>query len=121
MALKWQTMSCMTKMERVYNETGGKVMVDSMFKLKILNCLIKSSQTCRRGGLALLTNGDATSIRQLSEWGMRMIQGGFPRIKDCIKYEEEVGRKIINMMMIHLYRFKTTKSNLKVIHGNNRN
>lgn len=114
-------MSCMTKMERVYNETGGKVMVDSMFKLKILNCLIKSSQTCRRGGLALLTNGDATSIRQLSEWGMRMIQGGFPRIKDCIKYEEEVGRKIINMMMIHLYRFKTTKSNLKVIHGNNRN
>ena len=32
------------KMIRVYEETSGKVVVDSAFKLKILDCLIKSSQ-----------------------------------------------------------------------------
>ena len=96
------------KMERVYEETGGKVVVDSAFKLKLSNCLIKSSQIDPVDGLRLLINKDATSIRQLSEWGMRMIQGGFPRIKDCIKYEEEGDRKIIFMLMIHLYNFKTT-------------
>ena len=37
-----------------------------------------------------------------------MIQGGFPRIKDCIKYMKKDDRKIVFMLMIHLYYFKTT-------------
>ena len=103
------------KMEKVYEQTGGKVVVDSAFKLKNLNCLVKSSQTDPDGDLPLLVNRDATSIRQLSEWGMRMIQGGFPRIRDCVKYEEEGDRKIIFMLMIHLYNFKTTNIPINTI------
>jgi hypothetical protein len=30
----------------------------------------------------------ATSVRQLSEWGMRGLQGSFPRLKDRLLYEE---------------------------------
>ena len=103
------------KMERIYQETGGKVVVDSAFKLRHLNCLIKSSQTDPDGDLVLLINKDATSIRQLSEWGIRMIQGGFPCIRDCFKYEEEGDYKIIFMLMIHLYNFRTTNIPINTI------
>ena len=103
------------KMENVYVQTGGKVVVDSAFKLKDMNCLVKSSQTDPTEASAMLVNRDATSVRQLSEWGMRMIQGGFPRIKDCIQYEEEGDRKIIFMLMIHLYNFKTSNIGINMI------
>ena len=103
------------KMEEVYQQTGEKVVVDSAFKLKQLKCLIKSSQSDPRDEELLLINRDATSIRQLSEWGMRMIQGGFPRIKDCMKYEEKSDRKIIFMLLIHIYNFKTTNIGMNTI------
>ena len=102
-------------MEKVYEETGGKVVVDSAFRLKGGNCLVKSTQDDPEDPNLLLINRDATSIRQLSEWGMRMIQGGFPRIKDCIQYEEEGDRKIIFMLMIHLYNFKTSNIGINTI------
>ena len=32
--------------------------------------------------------GQATSMRQAAEWGMRAIQSSFPRLKDTFVYEE---------------------------------
>ena len=55
---------------------------------------------------ALLINRDATSIRQLSEWGMRMIQARFPRLKDDIQYEDEGERKTMFRLMYHLYNYQ---------------
>ena len=51
------------KIDRVYEETGGKVVVDSAFKLKFTNSLIKSSQTDPTDVLGILINRDATSMR----------------------------------------------------------
>ena len=51
---------------------------------------------------------DATSVRQLSEWGMRGLQGSFPRLKDRIKYEEKGERKLILQMFILLYNFRAS-------------
>ena len=56
---------------------------------------------------ALLINRDATSIRQLSEWGMRMIQAQFPRLKDNVNFEDEGERKILFRLMCHLYNYQT--------------
>jgi len=38
---------------------------------------------------------EATSMRQAAEWGMRALQGSFPRLKACLKYEEHCERKCI--------------------------
>ena len=94
-------------MEEIYQQTGGKVVVDSAFQLSNSAYLIQSSQMDPTEAFALLLNREATSIWQLSEWGMRMIQAQFPRLKDKVKYEEEGERKIIFCLMVHLYNFQT--------------
>ena len=53
----------------------------------------------------LRLNREATSVRQLSEWGMQMIQGQFPRLKDALMYEEKGDRMVILSLMVHLYNF----------------
>ena len=70
------------KMEEIYNLYGGKVVVDSAFNLANKNYLVKSSQRDPDDAHGIVLNREATSVRQLSEWGMRMIQGSFPRLKD---------------------------------------
>ena len=61
------------KIEQVYAEHGAKMVVDSAFKIKSSEAMIKSSQQDPSDRNLLLINRDATSIRQLSEWGIRMI------------------------------------------------
>ena len=95
------------KMEQLYRSTGGKVVVDSAFKIPTGNFLIKSSQTDPVNARELLINRQATSVRQLSEWGMRMIQGQFPRLNDPLKYEENGERKVILRLMTLIYNFQT--------------
>ena len=58
---------------------------------------------------ALLVNREATSVWQLSEWGMWMIQGSFPRLKDPLYYEEGGDRMAILRLMVHLYNFQTAQ------------
>ena len=69
-----------TKMEEVFNNYGGRVVVDSAFNLSGKPYLIQSLQDdpadAEARGITL--NRAATSVRQLSEHGMRMIQGQFP-------------------------------------------
>ena len=71
-------------MEMIYDKFGGKVVVDSAFKIGSKEFVIKSSQQDPTDPEKLLINRAATSVRQLSEWGMRMISGSFPRLKDPI-------------------------------------
>ena len=54
-------------MERVYRDTGGKVVVDSAFHLGQRDFIIKSKQQDPLDIEGLLENRDATSVRQLSE------------------------------------------------------
>ncbi len=60
------------KLEHIFNETGGKVVVDLAFCLVNNDFLIKSGQNVPLGNPQLVLRArDATSIRQASEWGMR--------------------------------------------------
>ena len=72
------------------------IAVDSSFQvMRTKPYLIKNSQqdparSCR--GVSI--NRAVTSVRQLSpEWGMRQIQGQFPRLKGLLPYEEMGERK----------------------------
>ena len=101
------------QIETVYRDTGKKVVVDSAFASKKSNAMLKSHQNNvdangnprQRFGM----NRQATSIRQLSEWGMRCLQGSFPRIKDKFRYEEKGERKLILQMIVLLYNFRASK------------
>ena len=95
-------------LEDMHNKYGTKVVVDSAFMLTNQNYLIKSSQTDPDTPHGVCLNAEATSLRQLSEWGMRMIQGQFPRLKDPIPYEEMGERRRILHLMVLLYNFNTS-------------
>ncbi len=45
----------------------------------------------------------ATSMRQSSEWGMRIMQASFPRISDRITWEERGDREEFLKLIVHLY------------------
>ena len=55
-------------------------MDDSSFNIGTKPYLIKSSQKDPLDADALVINHQATLIIQLSEWGMQMIEGSFPRL-----------------------------------------
>ena len=94
-------------LEDIFRRTGKKVVVDSAFGSGNRTFLVKSSQGDPINGNAedLLMNRAATSIRQLSEWGMRMIQGQFPRITDTLIFKESGDRRVILRLLVHLYNF----------------
>ena len=94
-------------MERVFNRTGAKVVVDSAFNIGRRNFLLKSSQQDPMDDEGLRVNRAATSVRQLSEWGMRMIGSSFPCLKDPLLYEKN-DRMVILHLMVHLYNFQAS-------------
>ena len=96
-------------MERVYLATGEKVVADSAFNVGKREYIIKSAQQDPLDMEGVLRNRDATSVRQLSEWGIRMIQGQFPRMHDRMRYESKGNRKIFLRLLIHLYNFQTAQ------------
>ena len=86
------------KMEQLHDKYGVKVVVNSSFKISGKPYLIQSSQDdpTDTGAPGVKLNRAATSVQQLSEHGMRMIQGQFPRLlKDPMLYEEFGERKVI--------------------------
>ena len=54
----------------IYDKFGATVVVDSAFTKAEHDFLIRSSQQDPETEEDILVNKDATSIRQLSEWGM---------------------------------------------------
>ena len=102
-------------MEYIFDKYGAKVVVDSAFKIGNKDFVIKSSQIDPLDIDQLLINRAATSVRQLSEWGMRMIGGSFPRLKDALAYEENNDRKVILRLMVHLYNFQCSEIGINQI------
>ena len=58
---------------------------------------------------------EAISLRQAVEWGMKAIQGAFPRLKDTIHYEattdieDRLERKLVLKIVVLLYNFRIEK------------
>ena len=71
-------------------ELCHKVLMDSVFASNMYEFIIQSSQNVpiTEGRQAMLLGHQATSCQQAAEWGMRGLQGSFPRLKDHIIYEE---------------------------------
>jgi len=99
------------KIDTVYEATGYKVVVDSAFARSERVSMIKSyaRNVNNRGepNQRISVNRDATSVRQMSEWGMRGLQGSFPRLKDRIRWEERGERKFMLQLVIFLYNFRS--------------
>ena len=99
------------KLETAYNQCGGRCVVDSALSKGQYPFLIKSSQDAY-----FSSSGDprlyaqlkkATSVRQASEWGMRALQGTFPRLKDRFINEENGERKVILLTAVLLFNLWT--------------
>jgi hypothetical protein len=102
----------------IYDATGAKCCVDSAFKSNPNPYLIKSSQDVTRcqNPEEVLQSLQATSLRQPAEWGMRAIQGAFPRLKDKIKFKADAAeRKVMLKLVVLLYNFRVEHVGLNQI------
>ena len=103
-----------SKIDRVFAEDGGQIVGDSAFLKYRSPAIMKSAATGRdrgRGGnegrLGTI-EGQATNLRQSSEWGMRALQGSFPRIRDVMKFEDEQSKEnmVTLCFLVHLYNYR---------------
>ena len=96
------------KLQMVFDETGGKVVVDSAFRMANNNFIIKSSQNVPNGNrLAVRKARDATKLRQSSEWGMGGFQSSFPRTQDEMPLETRGERRLILKLLVYLFNYRT--------------
>ena len=91
-----------------YEKHGGKCVMDSAFCSRGNAFVIKSAQDVTLGEDAneYIMLREATSMRQAAEWGMRALQGSFPRLKARLRYEEHGERKCILQSIMLLYNFR---------------
>jgi DDE superfamily endonuclease len=100
------------KIDDVYARDRMRVVVDSAFSKESRVSLLKSHQNNidRMGRVRMTARqfADATSVRQLSEWGMAGLQRSFPRLKERLAYEEQGERKLILTSIVLLYNYRAS-------------
>ena len=103
------------KLESMFINHFVRGVVDSAFATKNNEFLIQSAQTLppTEDASEHLLFLEATAVRQLSEWGMRALQGAFSRIKDRFDYEERGERGIILNLVP---RLNNLRANMVGIH-----
>jgi len=103
--------------EEICDRTGAVCCIDSAFKTCEAPCLIRSSndETKARDAAEHQIFVQATSLRQAAEWGMRAIQGSFPRLKDKIKCELNGERKVFLLLAVCLYNCRVERVGLNQI------
>ena len=98
------------KIDKLHDETGCQCVMDSAFAARSRPSIIKSFasdnivfQANSPEDLQMLK--DAKSVRQAAEWGMRALQGSFPRLKAVFPWEERderlVGLSLITLLSNH--------------------
>ena len=102
---------------------GGRCTVDSAFSASRSDYLIRSANTNYVGetraefAASVTFNAEATSMRQLAEWGMRTFQASFPRIKDRFVYEERGERKRILKLCFFVYNVRARRVGINQLHS----
>jgi len=96
------------RLETVCHEFNVRTVADSAFSCKDCDYLIQSAQNLDPNLPEEMYDlcMEATSLRQMAEWGMRGIQGSFPRVKDKIIYEERGERLVMLQLIVRLYNFR---------------
>jgi hypothetical protein len=93
----------------LFAESGAKIVVDSAFSSKACQSMFKSWQSNIDNQGYVRQNSQvqrqATSVRQLSEWGMRGLQASFPRLKDRLMWKEKGERQLVLEMIVQLYNY----------------
>jgi hypothetical protein len=96
----------------LYQRTGSRIVADSAFAANHRPSILTSRQNNvdNQGNIPQRSDvhRQATSVRQMAEWGMRGLQGSFPRLKDRILYEERGERRLILHMIVLLYNFRAS-------------
>ena len=94
-------------LEQIFLSNGKKMVVYSAFGSGKRPFLMKSSQGDPINGDAqeLTMNRAEISIRKLSERGIRMTQGQFPRVTNTLIFEHSGDRRVILRLLVHLYNF----------------
>ena len=79
--------------------------------------IIQSSQNVpiTEGCQAMLPGQQSTSCQQAAEWGMRGLQGSFPRLKDHNISEENGERAIILKFITLLYNYRVRSAGINRI------
>ena len=107
------------KVDDMYRMYGVKIVVDSAFASEARDSVYKSFQSNidNAGNVrqAFDIQQQATSVRQLSEWGMRALQASFPRLRDRMMYEENGERRLIMNMIVLLYNYRASVVGLNQI------
>ena len=98
------------KMSQVCNKHQAKVVVDLAFNQSGSPFLITSSQEVDpvKTAANLSLSCKANLFTQLAEWGMRMIQAQFPRMKEPIACRETGKRRLLQHLMVLLHNFQTS-------------
>jgi len=94
----------------VYESDGGKCVVDSAFSQKRCRFLIKSGkEKAGESAARRRLRQQATAMRQAVEWGMRAVQGSFPRLKDRFLFlDGSDDRRIFLHLISMLLNYRTT-------------
>ena len=107
------------KVNELYRTRGAKVVVDSAFASEQCDSVYKSFQSNIDNQGNVRQNAQiqrqATSVRQISEWGMRGLQASFPRLKDRMRYEERGERRLIMRLIVYLYNYRASVVGLNQI------
>ena len=105
------------KLKELYERNGGICCVDSAFAAGHAPYPLKSAQDINSAKDAhhMVQLQEATSLRQVAEWGMRAIQGSMPRLKDHMMYEENGERKRIMKLIPKLYNLRVARVGLNQI------
>ena len=93
-----------SRLEQIHNNHGVSFCVDSAFCARRRPWLIKSGQTVPHNATPLQTIifHEATSVRQISEWGVGTFQIGFPRMQDRFHYEQRGERRFMLEVVVRL-------------------
>ena len=100
-----------SRLQKEFDNHGGKCLMDSAFSRKKCGFIIKSAQQVpfEHGAEAISLASQATSCRQAAEWGMRAFQGSFPRVTETFRCEETGLRKEHLRMLTLLFNFRANR------------
>ena len=99
-----------------FDRLGAKVVVDSAFLAKNAPFIIKTSANVTNRTRQQIRNAlSETSCRQFSEWGMRLLQGSFPRIVDRFPFENIGKRKLFIHLCVLLSNLRARRVGINQI------
>ena len=96
-------------LDKVHQRFCGKIIADSAFPGQY-PYLARASKTCERGPRNLQEANvemQLVSARQPAEWGMRALQGSFPRLKARFPYKQRGHRRIVMRLIVSLHNLRS--------------